>query len=169
MRVLTFLLAVLFAGQVYAATLTGRVVGVINGDTITVLDASKAHKIRLAGIDAPELKQAYGTRSKENLSNLIYRKLVTVKWEKQDRNGQIIGTVRFTPEVCLTPACLNQADAGYEQIAAGLAWHYKEHAKEQARDDRDRYAAAESQARAAKRGLWADPAPVPPWEWRKSK
>jgi endonuclease YncB( thermonuclease family) len=64
MRLLTFLFAALFAGHVCAAELTGRVVGVNDGDTITVLDASnKQHKIRLAGIDAPELKQAFGAKS----------------------------------------------------------------------------------------------------------
>jgi len=153
-----------------AAQLTGRVVVVHDGNTITVLDASRTqHKIRLAGIYAPDLKQAFGARSKQNLSDLIHRKQVTVQWEKQDRYGRIIGVVRFTPEVCLTPACLNRVDAGYEQIAAGFAWHFKQHAKEQRRDDRERYAAAEEQARAAKRGLWADPAPVPPWEWRRAK
>ncbi len=170
MRALTFLVAALVAGNVCAATLAGRVVGVLDGNTITVLDAGKAqHKIRLSGIYAPGLKQAIGTLSKQNLSDMVYRKQVTVAWEKRDRHGRIIGKVGFTPEVCLTPACLNRADAGYEQIAAGFAWHYKQHAKEQSRDDRERYAAAENQARAAKRGLWADPAPVPPWEWHRAK
>jgi endonuclease YncB( thermonuclease family) len=92
-----------------------------------------------------------------------------VEWTKHDRYGRILGKVMFTPAVCVSPACLERTDANYQQIAAGMAWHYKEYEREQSRDDRDRYAAAESQARAAKRGLWADPAPIPPWEWRHQK
>jgi endonuclease YncB( thermonuclease family) len=77
--------------------------------------------------------------------------------------------VLYRPELCVTPACLDRTDANYQQIAGGFAWHDKQNEREQSRDDRERYAAAENQARAAKRGLWADPAPVPPWEWRKGK
>jgi len=73
MQILAFLIATLLAANISAATLDGRVVSIHDGDTITVLDASrKQHKIRLAGIDAPELKQAFGTRSKQNLSALVY-------------------------------------------------------------------------------------------------
>ncbi len=86
MQVLAFLVATLFAANISAATLVGRVVSIHDGDTVTVLDASREqHKIRLAGIDAPELKQAFGTRSKQNLSALVYNRQVTVEWNKHDR------------------------------------------------------------------------------------
>ncbi|MDB5811300.1 MAG: nuclease [Betaproteobacteria bacterium] len=155
---------------VSAVELSGQVVGVHDGDTITVLDVSKTqYKIRLAGIDAPELKQAFGSRSKQNLSDLVYHKQVTVEWIKRDRYGRIIGKVLFIPESCISPACLEKTDANYQQVAAGMAWHYKKYEREQSLEDRQRYAAAESQARAAKRGLWAEENPMPPWERRHSK
>jgi len=89
-----FLIATLLAANISAATLDGRVVSIHDGDTITVLDASrKQHKIRLAGIDAPELKQAFGSRSKQNLSALVYNRQVTVKWNKHDRYKRIIGVI----------------------------------------------------------------------------
>jgi len=167
----TLLFAAILAPQVgIAAELTGRVVGVHDGDTITVLDATKKqYKIRLAGIDAPERKQAFGAKSKQNLSDMVYRKQVTVDWTKRDRYKRIVGKVMFTPSLCASPACLEKTDANYQQVAAGMAWHYKQYAPEQSPEDRQRYAAAENQAREAKRGLWVDPKPVPPWDWRRKQ
>ena len=157
MRLSLFLVAVLLAGDTCAATLEGRVVGVHDGDTITVLDASRQqYKIRLAGIDAPELHQAFGSRSKQNLSGLVYNRQVLVEWEKHDRYGRTVGMV-----------LVDGRDANLEQVRAGMAWWYRQYAKEQRPDDRQRYEAAESEARQAKRGLWADQAPVPPWEFRR--
>ena len=153
-----------------AAEITGRVVDVTDGDIITVLDASKKqHKIRLSGIDAPELKQPFGTQSKKNLSDLVNNRQVTIAWDKRDNFKRIVGKVFFRPELCVSPACLEKTDANYQQIAEGMAWHDKRTEAEQSPEDRARYAAAEKQARAAKRGLWADPAPVPPWQWRSGK
>ena len=81
-----------------ADTITGRVVGVADGDTVTVLDADKVqHKIRLAGIDAPEKAQAFGNRSKQNLSDLVFGKDVRVDWDKRDRYGRIVGKVWVQP------------------------------------------------------------------------
>src|SRR5262245_12419994 len=86
------LLLLFVATSATADTLTGRVVAVADGDTITVLDASHVqHKIRLAGIDSPEKAQPFGQRSKQNLSALVYRKDVTVEWSKRDRYGRIVG------------------------------------------------------------------------------
>ena len=149
-----------------AAELTGRVVGITDGDIITVVDAGKKqHAIRLSGIDAPELKQPFGAQSRKNLSDMINNRRVTIAWDKRDRKKRIIGKVFFRPELCATPACL-ETDANYQQIAAGMAWHDKQTEGEQSPEYQKRYAAAEKQARAAKRGLWEDPVPVPPWEWR---
>ncbi len=144
-------------GVAQAATLTGRVVGVHDGDTITVLDADRTqHKIRLGGIDAPELKQAFGTRSRQNLSKWVYNRDVIVKWSKHDRYKRILGVV-----------LVDGHDVNLEQVQAGLAWWYRQYAKEQTPDDRQLYELAENEARAAKRGLWVDSHPIPPWEFRR--
>lgn len=142
-----------------ADTLVGEVVGLADGDTVTVLDAQKTqHKIRLAGIDAPEKGMPWGQKSKEALSDRVYRRMVTVEWHKQDRYGRLIGKI-----------LVDGQDANLAQVADGMAWHYKDYAQEQTPDDRARYAQAELDARSVRRGLWADPDPIPPWAWRKMK
>lgn len=156
----------------WAATLTGRVVGVHDGDSITVLDDSRTqYKIRLSGIDAPELKQAFGTRSKQSLADMVYDKQVTVEREKPDRYGRIVGVVYIVGQVCIRGVSCQESktDTGLMQVASGMAWHYKQYAREQSPTDRERYATEEKQARDAKRGLWADANPVPPWEWRRNR
>lgn len=154
-----------------AATLTGRVVGVHDGDTITVLAADREqHEIRLAGIDAPESGQAFDNRSKQNLSEMVYNRDVTIEWDKRDREGRIVGKVLYQPVCPPGRMCImSLADANYQQIASGMAWWEREYAKEQTPEDRRLYERAESEAKAAKRGLWQDNEPVPPWEWRKAK
>jgi endonuclease YncB( thermonuclease family)/methylphosphotriester-DNA--protein-cysteine methyltransferase len=134
----------------------GKVVKVSDGDTITVLDKeNKQHKIRFQGIDAPESRQAYGQAAKENLSNMIFGKEVKVVWSKMDKYGRTVGKI-----------LLDGRDINLEQVRAGFAWHYKAYEREQPPEDRQTYAAAETEARAAKRGLWQDPNPTPPGEWR---
>jgi len=139
-----------------ASTMTGLVVGIADGDTLTLLDAERVqHKIRLAGVDAPEKRQAFGDRSKQSLAALVFRKQVVVEWNKHDRYGRVIGRVLIGDEdVCLA------------QVRVGMAWHYKAYEREQSPADRERYAQAELEARASKRGLWRDPAPTPPWVFR---
>lgn len=144
-------------------------VGVTDGDTVTVLDASReTHKIRLAGIDSPEKKQPFGGKAKQSLSTLLYAKPVQIEWAKRDRYGRIIGKVLVARAgvPCPAPPCANEIDAGLAQIEAGLAWHYKKYEKEQSPEDREAYALAETEARSRRNGLWADPDPMPPWEWR---
>jgi endonuclease YncB( thermonuclease family) len=139
-----------------AATIEGRVVGIADGDTITVLDADKTqHKIRLAGIDAPEKKQPFGQRSKESLSELVFSKTVKVETDKRDKYGREVGKVM-----------VGEMDANLAQVQRGMAWHYKAYEREQSVIDRKVYADAENEASAARRGLWADVAPVSPWEFR---
>lgn len=142
-------------GNVHANVLEGKVVGVSDGDTITVLVDRREVKVRVAGIDAPEKKQPFGQRSQEHLSDCAFGKSVAVEWSKTDRYGRTIGKV--TAE---------GVDCGLRQIHDGLAWHYKAYAKEQSAKDRATYSEAESQAMARKAGLWSDPHPVPPWEFR---
>jgi endonuclease YncB( thermonuclease family) len=136
--------------------ITGRVVGVSDGDTITVLDeGNQQHKIRLDGIDAPESRQAFGTRSKQSLSDLVYGKTVTVTSSKTDRYGRTVGNV-----------VIDGQDAGLIQVERGMAWFYRQYAGDLSRDRALDYERAESQARAEKRGLWVERAPVEPWEYR---
>ena len=102
-----------------ADTLSGRVVRVTDGDTIVVLGPDNTqHKIRLTGIDAPERKQAFGTKSKEHLSDLIAGKSVIVDFDKRDRYRRILGKVLLDGE-----------DMNLEQLRAGLSWHYKKYQK----------------------------------------
>lgn len=85
-------------------------------------------------------------------------------WEKRDRYGRIIG--RVLAAECAHAGCGHVLDAGLEQIKAGLAWHYKQYQKDQMPGDRLQYAVSERDARARGEGLWKDPDPVPPWEFR---
>jgi endonuclease YncB( thermonuclease family) len=139
-----------------AAKLEGRVIGVSDGDTITVLVGEHdSVKVRLAGIDAPKKAQLFGSVSKKNLSNHVYEKKVTVEWEKKDRYGRVLGRV-----------LVDGSDACLEQIRAGLAWHYKQYAKDQSASLRLAYEEAERLARQSRAGLWREPNPIPPWEFR---
>ena len=163
----------ILGGVVRAESLLGRVVGVTDGDTVTVLDAAKAqHKVRLAGIDAPEKGQPFGERSKENLSRLVFGRDVRVDWHKKDRYGRLVGTVWVaSPHApCHQRSdCAKTLDAGMAQLTVGLAWHYKKYASEQDPQQRGQYAFAEEEAKARRVGLWAYANPVPPWEWRHSR
>lgn len=142
-----------------AATIEGQVVGVADGDTVTVLDANKVqHKVRLSGIDAPEKKQAFGQRAKDSLSDLVFNKQVSVETDKKDRYRREVGKI-----------LVDGADANLAQVTRGFAWHYKTYEREQSVDDRKLYNFAESEARAARRGLWRDVAPIPPWDFRRAK
>ena len=135
-----------------------RVVGVTDGDTITVIDAKRQQlKVRLAGIDAPEKTQDFGNRAKQNLSRLVFGKTVTLESRKVDRYGRLVGKV-----------LIGQTDANLEQIKAGLAWHYREYASEQSVTDRLAYSNAEARARSSRLGLWSLTNPVPPWDFRSS-
>ncbi len=143
----------------HADTLTGNVVGIADGDTLTLLDTTKTqHKIRLAGIDSPEKSQPFGQVCKKSLSDLAYDRAATVETTKLDRYGRAIGKV-----------LVNGQDVNLEQIRRGCGWHYKKYQNEQSLDDRLSYNKAEESARANRVGLWADNDPVPPWDWRKAR
>lgn len=157
----------LFSVCAMADTLHGRVVGVSDGDTITVLNASnQQHKIRLSGIDAPEKAQPFGKRSKENLSRHVFGRDVSVEWHKIDRYKRIVGKVMVAEPSCREATCPKTFDACHAQITAGLAWWYSKYAKDQSREDAHRYELAEQDARSRRLGLWSDPQPIPPWDWR---
>lgn len=143
----------------YAGLLEGKVVSVHDGDTITLLDAThRQHKIRLAGIDAPELSQAFGRVSRQHLADQVVGRTVVIEWSKRDKYQRLVGKI-----------LLNGRDINITQIEAGLAWHYKKYATEQIPEDRQRYARAEEQARASRLDLWQYSHAVPPWDYRKTK
>jgi endonuclease YncB( thermonuclease family) len=145
-----FFIILFLVSPVHAVEYEGKVVGVSDGDTLTVLDSSKTqHKIRLHQIDAPEKNQDYGQRSKQSLSDLVYGKQVTVSVVTTDKYGRKVGKVT-----------VNGTDANLEQVKRGMAWVYKQYASDPA------YFAAEDEARKAKVGLWSQPNPTPPWEFR---
>ena len=142
-----------------AETIVGRVVGIADGDTVTVLDSEKSqHRVRLAGIDAPERRMPFGQRSKEHLSDLVFSKDVNVDTSKKDRYGRWVGVI-----------FVDGVDANLAMVTAGMAWHYKQYEREQSASDRQLYANAENQARSRRAGLWLDPNPTPPWEYRKER
>ena len=136
-----------------AETLAGMVVGVHDGDTLTLLDNSKRQiKIRLAEIDAPESRQPYGSRAKQELSGLVFGRPAAVQVQDIDRYGRTVGRIT-----------VDGLDVNAEMVRRGAAWVYRKYAKDQS------LFTIEKQARDAKTGLWALPEAdrVPPWEWRK--
>jgi len=161
LRAVTAAAALLALTPAHASELRGRVVAIADGDTVTVLDDGQAqHKVRLAGIDAPERGQPFGDASKKSLSAQAFNQAVTVVWHKRDRYGRLVGVVRIQP---------SGTDVNLAQVAAGMAWHYSAYAGEQTAGDRDLYGSAEVRARETRRGLWRDLAPVPPWEFRRAQ
>src|SRR5262245_5873182 len=147
------------AAFAHAHEVGGRVVAVQDGDTVTVLDAGRVqHRIRIAGIDAPEKSQAFGEASKQSLARLVHGQRVDAHCPKRDRYGR---------EVC--SVYLGTRDVGLEQVRAGFAWWYREYAREQTLDERAAYEAAEAEARQGRRGLWTDPAPQPPSTFRRQQ
>jgi endonuclease YncB( thermonuclease family) len=123
MRSLLLSILLVTVNGALADTISGRVIAISDGDTLTVLDASKQqHKIRLAGIAAPEKKQSFGDRSKQHLAQMVFNKAVTVEWKKQDPYGRTVGKVMVTG-----------VDANLEQIKAGMAWWYEKYRKYGAR------------------------------------
>src|SRR5262245_38684438 len=138
-----------------AGDYTGRVVGVSDGDTLTVLrDGRTQVKIRLHGIDAPESKQDFGTQAKKLTSELSFGQVVTVRPHDRDRYGRTVADVVLSDGRLLN----------HELVRQGLAWHYVQYARNEGTLSK-----LEAEARAAKRGLWSQPHPVPPWEFRDKR
>ncbi len=151
-----FILVVLFflSVSVSAQTLTGKVVGITDGDTITILDGNnRQHKIRLYGIDTPESGQAFGKAAEQHTSGLVARKTVDVTTYDTDRHGRIVGVVK-----------VNGKNVNQSLISAGYAWQYGKYCKASFCDD---WIHLENKAKLSKIGLWGDADPVAPWEWRK--
>ena len=140
------------ARSALAETFTGQVIGVTDGDTISVLRAGRREVVRLHGIDAPERRQAYGERAKQHAAALAFGKVVAVEAAGRDRYGRLLAEVRLPDG-----RSLNQ-----ELVRAGFAWWFRRYSTDAT------LARLESEARGARRGLWSDPAPVPPWEHRRT-
>lgn len=136
-----------------AQALEGKVVGVSDGDTLTLLDATKSQRrVRLAEIDSPESNQEFGRRAKEALSKLCFGKHAEVRDTSADRYQRVVGTV-----YC------DGVNANSELVRQGMAWVYVQYASKSSP-----LFALEKVARANKLGLWADPHATPPWEWRRA-
>jgi endonuclease YncB( thermonuclease family) len=152
-RYLWLVIGFAFTTALIADELRGKVVSIADGDTITVLDDNKKqNKVRLNGIDAPEKKQAFGAKSKARLGELVAGKDVVVEWKEKDKYGRIVGQIYQ-----------GSLDVNLQMVKEGLAWHYKKYSKSA------ELSRAEAEAKAGKKGLWADPNPVPPWEFRRTE
>lgn len=148
-----FVLVLAFSGIANAANLTGKVVAIADGDTLTLLTPSREQvKVRLAEIDTPERAQPYGTRARQALSDLAFGKQATVETSEKDRYGRVIGRIY-----------VDGVDVNKELVSRGAAWVYRQYNRDKS------LLAVEAEARTAKRGLWALPEAerVAPWDWRK--
>jgi micrococcal nuclease len=141
------------AGQSKAITeFSGRVVGVTDGDTITILIDNKTVNVRLEGIDAPESGQPFGSRARQELSSLVFGRTVIVQKTGEDRFQRTLGVI-FKDKTSINA----------KMVEDGFAWHYKAYNKNKQLAD------LEHKARQAKRGLWSDHKPIAPWDYRQSK
>jgi len=149
-RIFTVLfLALLMAANAFNA----KVVKVSDGDTIVVLTSKNEQvKIRLEGVDCPELKQPFGMKAKQATSDLCFNKQVRVVKSGKDRYGRTLAYV-YVGKVCVNK----------ELVKRGMAWHYKKYNKD------SELAKLEVLARKAKVGLWAQGKAIAPWVWRKTK
>ena len=138
-----------FASSWSVADFVGNVSAVHDGDTITVLTADKRSvKVRLFGIDAPESGQAYSRRAKQRLGELVFGKRVRVVSQGRDRYGRVLGIVY-----------LGRKDINAQMVEEGLAWAYVEYS--------GKYIRHQKRAKAARRNIWSEDRPVPPWDWRR--
>jgi micrococcal nuclease len=152
--IVIFLIALcLLSGHVHAASFTGKLVKVLDCDTVEVMHDGKAERIRLAQIDCPEKNQPFGQAAKEYVLDIASHKIVTVEVATVDRYGRTVGKV-FLPD---------DANLNKQIVRAGYAWQYKRYSKD------TEYADLEAEARVARLGLWQDLSPIPPWEWRRGK
>ncbi len=161
MNPLRFVLIVmaLLSLSAHAVTLTGRVVSIADGDTLTLLDVeNQQHTIRLSGIDAPETAQDFGQQAKTSLSAMAFSQPARAECRKPDRYQQ---------EICVV--FVDSKDVGLEQIRNGMAWWYQKYSKDQTQQERADYAQAEFKAKIYRNGLWNSKNPTPPWKWRRGR
>jgi endonuclease YncB( thermonuclease family) len=147
-------LTLCFPWNSHAADFSGPVVSVLDGDTLEVLHNQRPERIRLSGIDCPEKRQAFGQKAKHAASDLAFGKDVTVQTHGHDKYTRTIGDV-------ILPDGMN---LNQELVKQGWCWWYRKYAPGDTVLE-----GLERDAREGRKGLWADPQPVPPWEWRKKK
>lgn len=147
----------LLVTNAHGATFSGIVVDVHDGDTLTVKSGATRTKVRLAGIDAPELNQFFGIESRNSLRSLVLHKEVQIEAQKLDRYKRLVSRV-----------FIEQKDINLEQLKSGAAWMYLTHTASLKRRDRTIYINAESTAQLDGLGLWINQDSTPPWVWRKS-
>jgi len=140
--------------QVYASDFSGPIVSVLDGDTIEVLHNTRPERIRLNGIDCPEKGQAYGQKAKQALSAIVFGMEVTLQTYGLDKYGRTIADVLLS----------DGTNVNHELVKDGSCWWYRKYAPGNIELEK-----LEKEARDAKRGLWVDPAAVPPWVYRKAK
>lgn len=134
-------------------TTEGKIIGITDGDTVRMLLNGKSVKIRLSSIDAPEISQDFGQRSKQFLSHLVFHKRVLLVTHGKDRYGRVLGEL-------LLPEGINVNE---EMVKKGFAWHYRKYSDDQ------RLQEFEKEARTKRLGIWQQKHPVPPWEFRYQK
>lgn len=147
-----FLLIFVLSLPVYAEEFEGKVISVMDGDTVRVLVGSKQVKVRLFGIDAPESKQAFGKQSEKELKSLVWKKEVKVVVKDIDQYGRTVGVL-----------FINDLEVNLEMVKRGMAWVYRDFNKDK------KYLEAEEVARKSELGLWRDKNPTPPWLFRKNE
>lgn len=158
LKTLAALLLIVAGMPAMAQTIQGRVVGISDGDTLTLLTRMNEQvRVRLDGIDAPEKSQAYGQRSKESLSSKAYGREVLAECHKSDQYGRKICTVMVGGQ-----------NVNLSQVRDGMAWWYRHYQREQG-SMAAQYQQAETYARQGKLGLWLDDNPQPPWEYRRGQ
>lgn len=129
-----------------------KVIGIKDGDTFVLLIDGKEQTIRLAHIDCPEKKQPFGNKAKQFASDICFGKyVIVINNHKFDRNKRLIA------ELILSDG----RNINKEILRNGLAWHFKKYS------DSNEYAVLEMQARSNKLGVWSEPNPIAPWDWRK--
>jgi len=149
---------IFFSTQVFA-DIEGVVYRVIDADTVIIESEKGAkYKVRLLGIDAPEIKQNYGKESTRYLSSMVLGKFLVVTGSKKDRYKRLLGKL-----------VLGGNDINLNLIKNGMAWHYKRFKNSQDKKDQFLYSNAEKYAKVNKLGLWSKEAPIAPWRWRKNK
>jgi endonuclease YncB( thermonuclease family) len=150
---LALLLLLAWSSVAWAEAFQGKVIGVADGDTITVLHDRQPETIRLNGIDAPESGQAFGNRAKQFTAELAFGQVVQVIVRDLDRYGRTVADVRLPDGRSLS----------HEVVRGGYAWWFRRYSSDTT------LAALESEARTARRGLWADAQPIAPWDWRAAQ
>lgn len=157
------------ASLAFADDFGGRVVSVVDGSTVVVVDASqKRQKVMLAGVAAPRFGQPFHDEATASLSALAFNRDVELKGMRVDGLGNRVATLMVAEPRCNAPSCPKTGDAGLVQISVGMAWWHRQYGWTQTQQQREDYEVAEFRAKSRRLGLWRDKNPVPPWDWLRA-